>query len=727
MSALALLTFLAVFMALGVNSYSQKSATWDEPIHLTAGYLALTSGDYRIDPSHPPFMRIWSALPLLAMDTAAVDTSVIDRSRDDVWLGLPAPRFATQFLYRGRNADRLLYAARFMMLLWGAALGILLFVWAREWLGLVPALIALLLYTIEPNIAAHSRLVTTDFGVTFLIFATVYCLRRTCRHPSAANVAWLSACFSLAFVTKFSAIVLVPIVVLLMAVGIRQPMGLTFKRAAGVFALLVVVTYAAIWGAYGFRFAPSNSEGWLLHLQDSAVVQSAAPALGKAAATVDALRLLPNAYTQGFLMSRASARQTAYFAGTYSQDGWWYYFPVAFLMKTPSVLVVLFAAGAFLLVAQRRQIGAANAAFVIVPLIVYFGIAVASGINIGVRHILPVYPFVLLMAALAAKSILAWRRPIGAVALVCLLFYWGERYARVYPDVLTYVSRFVGGPEGGLRYLADSNLDWGQDLKPLKDWMARMDVSHINLAYFGTADPAYYGISVTYLPGTSLVGAFMKPQLPGYVAVSATVLAGPHLERQWRLFYDGLSNLEPVARIGNSIYVYWVDQWPEGDSPGPGAGAPAADDEEALADGLFFDLDWTDHAILHYRRALERDPGTVSVARKLGVALLNTDRAAEAVSAFQQAVDVAPSDRQVRYWLAFALLGVDQNDGAVVHAETAVRLGPDDPAAHDLLGVALVRTGRVREAEAAFEEALRLSPGHQDAREHLARLRGVEP
>ena len=155
-SALLLLAFAVVFIGLRVGSLTHKSATFDEPIHLTAGYLAAAAGDYRVDPSHPPFVRIWAALPLLVMSGVRADTSQIDRLSDEAWLQ-DAYRFSSHFLYREHDADRLLQPARFMMVLWGVGLGILLFFWAHEWLGFTPAAIALAFYTIEPNIAAHAR------------------------------------------------------------------------------------------------------------------------------------------------------------------------------------------------------------------------------------------------------------------------------------------------------------------------------------------------------------------------------------------------------------------------------------------------------------------------------------------------------------------------------------------------------------------------------------------
>jgi tetratricopeptide (TPR) repeat protein len=723
-SAIVLVTFVLLFVGLRASSLTKKSATWDEPVHLTAGYLALHDGDYRVDPSHPPFMRMWAALPLLLMDSVHADVTAIDSATDDGWLR-ESPHYSSQFLYSRHDADQRLQAARFMIVFWGVALGILVFCWAREWLGFTPAVIALAAFTLEPNIAAHARLVTTDLGITFFIFATIYCLWRSCRRPSAANVAMLAVCFALAFVTKFSAILLVPIVglLLLLATLLRMPIGR--RRSMAVAVLLAVSTVAAVWASYGFRYDPSDSRGWRLHLQDAPLVVENAPTLARFVTWVDERHLLPNAFVQGFLMNQASSVQTAYLAGDYSEDGWWYYFPIAFVVKTPLVLVLLSLAGGILLVLRRERFGIANVAFVGLPVLLYLGFAMASGINIGIRHILPIYPFVLLIAAAAAHALVRCRRPIGGIALVALMAFWCAMFVRVYPHTLTFFNVLAGGPEGGLAYLSDSNLDWGQDLKLLKSWMARKDVDTLNLAYFGTADPGYYGITSTYLPGTAALTMLEKPKLPGYVAISATILSGVYLTPEWRLFYEGFERLTPVDRIGNSIYVYWIDHWPEpdpataDDRPAPGGSHL----EASLANDLFFGMAWSEHAIVHYRNAVDASPNDPRLLADFGLALLESGDRRSAISTFQRAVAVDPQNGQTRYRLAASLLEDGQVAEATIEAEAAVRLRPDDASARDLLGVALAMSGRTDAAVAALDKALQLAPNDRTIRGHLERAR----
>jgi hypothetical protein len=199
--------------------------------------------------------------------------------------------------------------------------------------------------------------------------------------------------------------------------------------------------------------------------------------------------------------------------------------------------------------------------FLLVPIVCYLVPAMTAKLNIGLRHILPIYPFVLLLAALAVAELLRSKQKSAYAVLIALSLFWLFEFARIYPHYLAFFNQFVGGPSHGYEYLVDSNLDWGQDLKPLKKWMDKNNVQRINLAYFGTADPAYYGIQCIYLPGSPLFAEdrVRPPQLPGYVAVSATNLRGVYLNDLGRAFYARLLAQKPVAVIGHSIHVYWMN------------------------------------------------------------------------------------------------------------------------------------------------------------------------
>ncbi len=569
--------FATIFTFLTVSSYTQKSATWDEPQHLTAGYLALTRSDYRLDPEHPPLLRMWAALPLSGMSGIHLDTTRLPTSWNDDWVFYQQFFFCHDFFYGQTNADSLLNRSRFMIVLLGVGLGILLFGWARELFGFWPAVIVLGLYCTEPNILAHAGVVSTDLGVTCFAFGAVYFLWRTTRNLHWGNLAGLAIFSSLALVSKFTAVLLVPITVALLVARVlrRDPWPTTLRRDGAMAAVrlkalaaavvvfgLCATSYFTLWAAYSFRYAPASGTGQQFLFESSERIALRAPRLAQAINWIDRHHLLPNAYAQGFLVGQAKAQErTAYLAGSFSLTGWWYYFPAAFVLKTPIPLIGLFVGG-LLLALKRRTMFLQNELFVLLPIVVYLAAAMVSKLNIGLRHILPIYPFVMITAGSAVAALLAPRRKSFVAALIALCLFQVFELVRVAPHYLTFFNAVAGGPSRGHEYLIDSNLDWGQDLKGLKRWMDDHHVEHINLSYFGTADPAYYGIRCTHLPGAPFFAAesVTFPQLPGYVAVSVNNLHGLYMNEYGKAFYQPLLERTPDAVIGNTIYVYWVER-----------------------------------------------------------------------------------------------------------------------------------------------------------------------
>ena len=286
--------------------------------------------------------------------------------------------------------------------------------------------------------------------------------------------------------------------------------------------------------------------------------------LSKVVGCVDQHRLLPNVFAEGFLFGQLKAvNRLAFLMGKISVGGFWYFFPVAFAVKTPIAILLLLVGGVGALIGLARR-GCDNfltAAFVLLPIVVLLGAAMTTHINIGLRHILPIYPLVLLICAAAVVRAFAHSQTVGRVVAAVAIVATTAEVARAYPDTLTFFNAFAGGPEGGSRFLVDSSIDWGQDLKPLGEWMTAHNVAHINLAYFGTANPASYGINASELPGSTFsFGASTDVALPGYVAISATVQRGVYLPEASRRIYASFDSRTPVAYAGHSIAIYWVDK-----------------------------------------------------------------------------------------------------------------------------------------------------------------------
>ncbi|HEX5215381.1 MAG TPA: tetratricopeptide repeat protein [Vicinamibacterales bacterium] len=725
--AVTLLTFAVVFAALRIYSYTQKSATFDEPLHLAAGYAAVAHADFRMDPTHPPLVRMWAALPLLVLGPPAIDLTAIDRITPDTWPNRATP-FASQFMYDRNDGDRLLYAGRFMIVLLGVATGVLIFCWTLEWLGFIPALFALAFYTMLPG--THAGLVTTDLGVSCFMFGAVYFLWRVCRAFTPWNLLGASLCPGLAVATKFSAVLLAPIFAVLLVVAVWRRPEFTWRRAGIVASASLVATFAVIWIAYGFRYAPSANGRWLYGADHLPMVQEHFGAAIPLAQWIDARHLLPNAFTHGFLLSLASVRLLpSFLSGQISQTGSFLYFPVAFVLKTPLALLALFAIGLTLLLVRRwRTRDLAEAAWLLVPIAVVFGVAVLSRVNLGLRHVLPIYPFVLIVAATAVPWLLQLRRA-GRVVLAMVTVFWAVQFGVAYPHTLAFFNPIVGAEEAGT-YLTDSNLDWGQDLKPLKVWMDERGVSRINLAYFGTADPDYYHINARRLPGAGLLDEshFEKPELPGYVAISATVQSGVYLPKRWRLFYRAVRQLKPVATIGRSIRVYWMDKWPEvplrltRQTPDPA-------DLTGLKNlaAATFRLQWYGQAIRQYRLYLKYQARDLDALDGLGEALVRAGDHNAAIDTFTRATAIDPANVAVRRSLTAALLLAGHPDRAAAEAQALIRLSPASPSAYDLLGRALGSSGRMADAVRAFERALALDPTFAPAAEALRQIQRPPP
>jgi hypothetical protein len=551
-----LVVFYIVFIALELGSYTRTSAVWDEPVHVVDGYRSLAGGDFRFDPEHPPFLRELNALPLWLTGVTPFGDGGIDEMTPMAW-SQRLHIVASNELYNGRDADALLYRARFMTVLLGCLLGTIVFLWARDVWGERAGLVALALVTLEPNLRAHASLVTTDLGFTAFAVLGIYGVWRASARWSRAAAATAVAGVALAVVSKFTAVVLLALMPLLLGASVLAG-RLSVRRAMVVAAGTAAASWFAIWAVYGFRFAPSANPAWLYAFHRDPGVAAALPTLSGVIGWIDDHRVLPNVYAQGFLLGQyKSLTRPAFLAGEIG-TGWWYFFPIAFLLKTPLALIGGALVGAAALCWPRAR-RAPAAVFLLLPVLMFLGAAMASRLNIGLRHILPVYPFVILLAVAAFDAVSRRGRAAASAAAAVLILGTGAEVARAYPSDLAFFNTAAGGPDAGGRYLVDSNLDWGQDLKGLKAWMDRAGVPRVALGYFGTAKPPYYDIDAIELPGSAFYNG-VPPQFPTYVAVSATLQSGVYLAPAMRAFYRTFDARSPVATVGHSIRIYWVDR-----------------------------------------------------------------------------------------------------------------------------------------------------------------------
>lgn len=560
---------LLVFFLMGLAGILDKNATFDEVAHLPAGYSYLALGDFRMNPEHPPLAKIVAAAPLLALQPKL-------EQADPLWQkGLLWP-FGQAFLFDWNDPERMLFWGRLPLLLLATGFGLVVWAAGRQLYGPLAGLIALILYVFTPEFLAHGPLVTTDFAVTAALFTTVFFFYLALLQPSTLRLLLLAAAAGACVTAKFSGLIVLPILLLLSGVYYALPVGapLTFGlTTAGVCAgsreerlhrllrLIGTVTlgcFVVIWTIYQFRYSltpdPALSQRIPWDRFNPAQLSTRIVLL------LREVRLLPESYLYGLLECLISLEgRRAFLLGSSATTGWWYYYPVSFALKTPLPLMVLTVA-AFCRINRRPLL---PTAVLLLPVVAYLAVSLPVQTNIGNRHILPIYPFLVVFAA-GAGAWLAdagrdWRT--GAVGLLLLWQIGGT--VRIAPDFLAYFNELAGGPAGGHRYLADSNLDWGQDLKGLARYRAEQPAEKFYVSYFGAADPRYYLRGVDYLPGFFPVREttpvpFAAIPSGALVAISVTNLNGVNVRE-----FPGaeellarLRQLEPEARIGYSIHVY---------------------------------------------------------------------------------------------------------------------------------------------------------------------------
>lgn len=516
----ALLSLYALTAATAVR---HKSMTFDELGHLTGGTSAWLTGDYRLFPQNGQFPQRWATLPLVAL---GVRFPPLDQP---AWWSSDLEALGHQFLFEsGNDHDALLWRARLAMLPLGLVLGGLCYAWARRLFGVPAGLVALAVFSFSPSMLAHGALATSDLAAALTFTAALGAFWTVLHRATAARVAGSSLLMGLLFVTKFSAFVMVPVALGLVAirVGAGRPLvwagrvrRVTRDRgglllATGAIGLAHVAgVLLVIWASYGFRHevlrapVPGRDRMFLgetLHTLSEGV--AARPVLVLAGDR----RVVPEPYVFGLAhVLNRSGRFIGFLNGRYSVDGWWFFFPYCWLVKSPLgvfALLGLAMAAAWSAVRSARSTRRVwRAAYRLAPLLVfsavYWAAAIGSSLNLGERHLLPVYPAVFIVAGGAARWIGRGRIPATGLVAAALISICVES-ARIWPDYLSYFNALAGGPRWGYRHLVDSSLDWGQDLPALARWLTseatgRRGHVPVYLSYFGASDPAHYGIEAT--------------------------------------------------------------------------------------------------------------------------------------------------------------------------------------------------------------------------------------
>ena len=582
------LAALIAFIVLAIGDIKETSPTSDELPHLAGGYTYLKLGDYRLNDEHPPLIKDLAALSILNQNIWHSTPKIEDAWKSALEVPNAQWTFAHELFYGRRpefadtppsvriprsaffnDAEALFTRGRLTMLILPILLGIVIFAWAGEVWGWWSGVVGVGLLAVDPNFIAHGGLITTDVGVAALMTAAIYFFWRCSRKASAINIAAFSIFCGLAMIAKFSGLLLMPMLAVLF-LHVRTRKILIALGCAAVATILIV------WAAYGFRYraTPERARAIVMVVDDwyaaksllaqypdgppeSAIqrMRSTVPIgmLGRMVLFANDHHLLPEAYLNGIaLTERNSYARWAYLNGEGSHRGFPTYFLWTFLYKTPEGSILAIVAG--LIAVRGRRTSALP--FLLWPIVIYLVISMAGSLNIGHRHILPIYPYLYVIAAGLASSARRRRFAIAAcaVAAVPAFVFWGNH--------LSYMNLIAGGPTHGYEKLIDSNFDWGQDLKRLGEW-AKQHPDPINLVYFGTADPRFYGIAYHNMPYGYGMDPVEQPDPNAHdFVISVSALKGVNADveparRYWQTWLDQ-HQAKLVGRAGYSILIYRV-------------------------------------------------------------------------------------------------------------------------------------------------------------------------
>ena len=445
-----------------------------------------------------------------------------DASRDQKWVtqaGITPASGQLLLCSPENHGDRLLILSRLMMLLPALLLGWCLFSWCRSLYGEWAAMTAITLYAFCPNILAHARLITPDIALTAFLFTATFFFWKVLKLGRMGDAVAGGVALGLALLSKYTGVLLIPIFIALAALWWFKNRSLPWKKLAVIVALGFAVLLA------GYR-----------------------------------VNLEPYFFGIVYQQHMANPGWGSFLFGQCSSTGWWYYALAAFVLKTPIAAMFLMALAFVPFLISVRKGAWLDAAFVLLPASVIVGFFTMQLRCIGLRYILPAYPFLFVFAGSAAPMLLS--KKITAILYAALIAWYIGASVYIHPHYLAYFNELAGGPDNGYRSLVDSNIDWGQDLKGLGRYMREHGIPKIFLSYFGTDIPDRYGIAYDWLPSFMLrnpdFGLGKKGvMLHDYVAISATNLQGVYFSNKnvFAAFREAL----PVAKIGYSIFIFHLD------------------------------------------------------------------------------------------------------------------------------------------------------------------------
>ncbi|GGG72588.1 glycosyltransferase family 39 protein [Edaphobacter dinghuensis] len=546
-----------LLVLVGQLAYTSRanSISWDEAHHLFDGYNILKQHDYGLNPEVPPLVKMIAAAPLLRMHLVVPPLQGRSEQTEAFLDG-------KDFVFHN-GADKLLFRARMAVSLFMIGLAICVFFAAYEMFGPAAGLLALAFLVFDPNFLAHGALVTTDTAISCCIFLALYLAYRYAKKPTAVRLLLVGLATGLAVVAKFTGLLILPMLLLLALAEwlIARDWRLFIRRIVAL-AVVGAISFGILWSFYGFRYSARPAGPDINPPLADYLKQLPNPQDAHHLALLAHTHILPEAYIFGLANTKITEfEDTSYFFGHIYRHGTWLYFPAAFAIKSTLPFLLLLMA-AFAVIATGRLKHRRELLFLLVPPVFFFAVAMHSTMNIGQRHILPIYPFLYVLLAGAAAWLIQRNRR-WSYAIAALLLWQVVTSARLAPAYMAYANEAWGGPSLLHKYLGDANTDWGQQLKAAKRYLDRRGIKNCWFAYFadGVVDTSYYGIPCKRLPtveNTVWLNLPMNvpPEIDGPVLISDGVLAGIDYGQGALNPYQQFRSLRPTAAIDYGLFVY---------------------------------------------------------------------------------------------------------------------------------------------------------------------------
>jgi len=557
-SIIAAVLLLFVLMS-GLYYAWTNSVTSDEPTYIMTGYINLRFSNYFFNNEHAPFPKQLAALPLLFLKPVfPMDVYKSSTSPSDIM------KIYDMFLFNmGNDLDIMLFLSRMANISISLLLGLFIYLYSKKLNGPAAGLISLAVFALSPTFLGHSSLATMDSTVSAFYFITIYFLMKYTETGRNLFLTLTGIFLGLAFISKYSALILIPVICILTAIyAFKYFKDPAYDRLKGFIFLLPLLPFACSYKS-SFKFiAPAlfvfvffsffySSNKYSKNIKFLCAFLMIIFTIAFTVCILDYTNYkwfpfhgATKAYFKGFscFQCRATGGDNTYLLGTNTRNGCWYYFPLAMILKEPFAFLIILLSGLAALFSKKENV--MSKALLILPPAAYMLIAMfVNKVNIGIRLIMPVYPFLFVIAGYSI--LLARRSKIAIGALALLLLVLAADVLSAYPSHLSYFSRIIGGANNGYKYLGDSNLAWGQDWKRMKNYIEKKGIKEVKLkaAFSYYSNCLYY--KIPYKPLTD--EQMMRPDA-GYYVIEATELASGKVK--WA------DKTKPFSRVGGSLLVY---------------------------------------------------------------------------------------------------------------------------------------------------------------------------